>query len=450
VNVRKRILLWSAAGVFLIGLCAAGVLFYLVQTDEAWERRLSAAPHVARGYLRQWRPTPVMPTPPPASADERARLLQGMATLAPTAPLPGQEAESAAAGTTEAQSLPPTLTPPATGETVTPTATPSPTTTGTPTATPFPLTPVAGEVLLDGVQHAPQMWNNCGPTTIAMNLSFFGIDVHQREPASVLKPNPDDKNVSPRQLAAYAESQGFETLVRMGGTLELLQQLLSNGVPVIVEDWILPEDNGGMGHYRLLTGYDAGEEHFIAQDSYFGPDEQVPFDELRQSWRVFNRKYLVVYRPQQAETVQAILGAMVDDEEMLAHTLSRAQADVQASPDDAFAWFNLGATYTHLGQMEQAASAFDEARRIGLPLRMLWYQFEIFEAYLAVGRYQDVADLGYATAYSAGGHEEAYYYQGLAYAAQGRNDLAVSNLRKALDYNPNFAPAEEALAEIEA
>lgn len=436
----RRRLLYLLATLLASALIASGALFYLVQSDEVWESRAIAAPHMVRGYLRQLRPEPQLPTPPPASESDRERLLAGLATLAPTAAAP-----------TTAATLPPTLTPAPTAlqPSATPQDTPTLAATATPTATPFPLTPVATELQLEGVNHAAQMWNNCGPTTIVMNLSYFGLDQHQRESAAFLKPNADDKNVSPEQLAAYAESQGFATIIRVGGTLELLQQLVSNGFPVIVEDWILPEDRGGMGHYRLITGYDATERYFIAQDSYFGRDKRLPFDELDRSWHVFNRKYIVVYEPHRQEALHAILGPMVDDDAMLAHALNVAQAAVQAEPDNVFTWHTLGATHTMLGNMEDAAAAFDEARRIGLPLRMLWYQFDLFEAYLAVGRAQEVIDLGYATAFTAGGHEEAYYYQGLGYRQKGEPDRAAAHFRSALNYNHNFEPAQSALAALE-
>jgi hypothetical protein len=57
----------------------------------------------------------------------------------------------------------------------------------------------------------------------------------------------------------------------------------------------------------------------------------------------------------------------------------------------------LGASLHHLGQEADAANAFDRARKIGLPWRMLWYQFDMFETYLSTGRYQDVLDLAGAT-----------------------------------------------------
>jgi tetratricopeptide (TPR) repeat protein len=291
------------------------------------------------------------------------------------------------------------------------------------------------------------MWNNCGPATLAMTLSYFGQEIHQREPASFLKPNPDDKNVSPEQLSRYFADQGLETIVRVDGTLPILQRLLSNRIPVIVEDWIEQDDNGGMGHYRLLTGYNQEDSYFVAQDSYYGPDERLYMQSFYHNWRIFNRKYIVVFRPEQRERVEAILGPYTDDAYMWEQALQTVQAEALSDPADAFSWFNLGTTYTHLGEMELAAAAFDEARHLGLPLRMFWYQFEIFDAYLAVARYEDVANLAYATAYSASGHEEAYYYAGLGYLGQEKNDVGISYLRKAIDYNPNYQPAAEALAQ---
>ena len=64
--------------------------------------------------------------------------------------------------------------------------------------------PVLPATLLGGIRHYWQTWNNCGPATFTMNLSYYGLPVTQAEAAKVLKPNKDDKNVSPDQMAAYA------------------------------------------------------------------------------------------------------------------------------------------------------------------------------------------------------------------------------------------------------
>lgn len=440
----KRRTRWILALAFLVLLCTSSSVVILL-ADNTLKERVAAVPHYASAYVKRWRPTVPVPTPPTVSALARAQLLStrtttvALPTLVPTAQPPN--------------ALPPTFTPiplqpTAPAASATPSITPSPTASPTPSATAYPLTPIAANVSLEGVTHAHQTWNNCGPTTITMNLTYYGREVTQREAASVLKPVADDKNVSPEQMTAYAQSQGFAALVRVGGNLELLQRFLSNGFPVIVETWILPDDHGGMGHYRLLTGYHANDGVFVAQDSYFGRDEQITFRELDEEWRVFNRKYIIVYRAEQAEEVAAILGPAADDEQMLEQALAVSQLEAQQDPNDPFAWFNIGSTFTLLGEPQQAALAFDAARTIGLPLRMFWYQFEIFEAYLGAERIQDVIDLGYTTAYSASGHEEAYYYRALAHYRRGEPGMAIEYLNKSLDYNPNFAPAAAALEEI--
>ena len=430
---RRNVLIVFSA---LLLLALAGGI--LAATNESVQRRLAAVPHYARAYLRSRRPTVVPPTPPPVADEARARLLQTRAPATFT-PVPTNTSSAGKEEEEHPSALPsPTGTPAGT-------ATPTP----TPSATPFPLTPVAGAVDLQGVAHTHQTWNNCGPATIAMNLSYYGLQQHQRVPAAALKPNGDDKNVSPGQLTDYARSQGFEASVRVAGGVELLQRLLSNGFPVIVETWILPDDLGGMGHYRLLTGYDGAERTFHAQDSYFGADEVVPLDQLGEEWRVFNHKYILIYRAEQQEAVDALLGPHADATAAYQDALRAAQEEAAADPEDAFAWYNLGASYTALGQPELAADAFDQARGIGLPLRFFWYQFEIFEAYLAVGRYQDVIDLAYTTHYTASGHEEAYYYRALAHEARGELAMAAEYLRRALSYNPNFTPASDALAALE-
>lgn len=431
-------LFWVLAVLAVVAV--AGMLLIIPRLNENWQGRMSAVPLYARSYVRQWQATPVWPTPPPASVIGRARLEQMIPQATPTL------AESLAAGAQPPPAADESGAGPSTWSTQA--TVPPPTATSSPTATSFPLTPGVEYVQLPGVRHVAQTWNNCGPATLTMSLLYNGIEVQQREAAAFLKPEADDKNVSPEQLQAYAQQHGLAAIVRVGGSLELLQRLLSNGFPVIVEDWILPEDRGGMGHYRLLTGYDATAGTFLAQDSYFGPDRILAMAAFNDSWRIFNRKFILIYHPEQAVTVEAIVGPLMDDGIMLANALTTAVAAVQTDPEDTFNWYTLGSTYVQMGEHELAAAAFDEARRLKLPLRMFWYQFDLFEAYLAVGRSQEVIDLAHATAASAGGHEEAYYYEGLAYAAQGNDTVAISRLRQALAYNPNFEPAARALADL--
>jgi tetratricopeptide (TPR) repeat protein len=227
--------------------------------------------------------------------------------------------------------------------------------------------------------------------------------------------------------------------VRAGGTVEQLKQFLSNNLPVLVETWLV-HDGDGLGHYRLLTGYDDAGEQFNTVDSLNGPDFKVNYAQFDSDWRVFNRVYIVVYPPEQAEAVAAIIGLDMTEAAMY----ERIAAAEAAQPADAIAFFNQGDALTRLGRFQEAAAAFDQARQLKLHWRRLWYQFTPFEAYYAAGRYQDVLDLTEATIKSAGGLEEAYYYKGLALQATGQPG-AEQEFQAALDYNPNFAPAAQAL-----
>lgn len=327
---------------------------------------------------------------------------------------------------------------------------------GPPSPTPAYL-PAAASVELTGFTHIWQKWNNCGPATLAMNLSYYGLVLNQLDVAATLKPNWDDKNVSPEEMADFARSQGFQAWVRVNGDFDRLRLLLSNGVPVLVETWLELEPGNGMGHYRLLTGYDDASQQWTAFDSYVSAgvaaDQpyrgiHLSYEELGHLWAVFNRTYVLIYTDDMAPLVLSILGEEVDDSSMWQRALRQAQAEVEQRPDDPFAWFNLGTDLVALGQFEQAGVAYDRARVIGLPWRMLWYQFGPFRAYYETLRYQELIALADATIATAGDIEEVYYWKGLGLAAQGDTTGARQVWQRALELNPNYAEAASALSAI--
>jgi tetratricopeptide (TPR) repeat protein len=339
-----------------------------------------------------------------------------------------------------------------------PSPTPLPSSTPSPTPTFTPAPPI--RFTLSGLRHEHQGWNNCGPTTLAMALSYWGRGETQYDCAAVLKPDPEDKNVSPYEMAAYVRSMGLEATVRVGGDTTRLKRLIAHGFPVVVETWFIPEPGDQMGHYRLLTGYDDDARQFIAQDSYNGPNIGLDYDGFDELWRVFNRVYLVLYRPSEADQLATVLGTDVDDQSMYVRALETAQAEVanpgtqcvayeDCADGKAFAWFNVGSSLNSLGRYEEAAAAYDQARLLGLPWRMLWYQFGPYESYYAVGRYDDVITLATVTLNIVGNLEESYYWRGLAFLAQENVDRARSDFEAALQYNPSFAPASEVLSSLE-
>jgi tetratricopeptide (TPR) repeat protein len=244
----------------------------------------------------------------------------------------------------------------------------------------------------------------------------------------------------------------------------MLKQFVANGIPVIMEIGIEPPGEyrwmGWYGHYLLVVAYDDVNEQFFVYDSWFGTSDvpganadrsgrDLAYSEVEAYWPQFNRNYIAVYRPEQAETVARIVGEDMDDATMWSRSLVQAQADAAAEPENAFFWFNLGTSYNAHGEYERATAAFDQARAIGLPWRMLWYQFGPYEAYYQVGRYDDVILLADVTLKDRPYFEESFYYKGLALAAAGETAAAADNLQKAARFNPNFALATVALAELE-
>jgi hypothetical protein len=347
--------------------------------------------------------------------------------------------------------------------TPTPAATlpPTPTATQPPTATPWPI-PVAAR--LTGFTHVFQEWNNCGPATMVMALTHFGRVHSQRDTALVLRPNPEDRNVTPQEMADFVNTQdGLRGVARVNGDLDLLKRLLANQIPVIIEIGLDPPGEyqwlGWYGHYLLPVAYDDATQQIWVYDSWLGTSE-VPqtnadpngrvlsYADLEASWAQFNRSYIVLYEAEQEALVAELLGAALDDTAMWQASLARSQADAARDATNAFYWFNLGTTYNALGDYNKAATAFDQALAIGLPWRMLWYQFGPYEAYQRIGRYDDVVLLAETTLTDRPFFEESYYYLGLAKGALGDGQAARANLEKARELNPNFAPAEKALAEL--
>ncbi len=311
---------------------------------------------------------------------------------------------------------------------------------------------------LSGFTYHAQTWNNCGPATLTMGLSYFGYTDGQARAAAWLKPNYEDKNVSPWQMVEYVNTQVPELPVfskmRYGGTLETLKRLISNGFPVIIEAGYDPEraQQGWMGHYLLMTGYDDAAEQFITYDSYDGQNLPYSYEHIEVHWKHFNYTYLVLFELAQEQEVINLLGDDADELQNIVNTFEIARNQAIEDSGDAFAWFNMGSMLAEIGgrlddteMYEQAATAYDQAFGIGMPWRTLWYQFGPYEAYLAVGEYDTVLELVNNVRNAGGGQyvEETFYYAARAREAMGETDRAITNYNSVLQFNPNFAPARE-------
>ncbi len=300
---------------------------------------------------------------------------------------------------------------------------------------------------LPDTTHVWQKWNNCGPSAILMAASAFGLYLDQMEVAAALKPDREDTNVTPDELAAFAKARGLLAVVRYGGDRVVAGKLLRSGVPVVAEQWIDVEGRGEMGHYRTVTGFDDPAAEFVVQDSYYGPRRRYSYDDFEAMWRPFLGAYVVVYLPGQQALVESALGADIDDAAMWRRVLTTSEGWVARQPSEAWAWFAFGEALSHNARHEEAVVAFQRAISIGLPTRAFWYQFGYYRSLSALERYEDLVAHAEATIATMSGEnlEESHYWRGVGLRGLEREAEAQASFTRALEFNPLFRPAAEAL-----
>lgn len=352
-----------------------------------------------------------------------------------------------------AQATDPAFATPTPNPTLAYTPTPAPTRPGpTPTATASP-TPIPAAYQLPAPAYEKQGPNECGPTTLAIYLHYYGWTGTKDDINTVVKPTIDDRNVNVDELVYFVSTHAgwLSAKFRVGGDLTLLKRLIAGGFPVMIEEsfyddqsyW--PGDDLWAAHYFLVTGYDDAAQAFTGQDSFRGPNKVVPYKTLDQYWHVFNRVYILVYQPPQEEALKSILGAQWDPDANRKHAEDVALAETQANPKDAFAWFNLGSNLVYFEQYAEAGHAYDNARQIGLPQRMLRYQFGPFIAYFHAARFDDLLAVTEYILKNTPNSEEAHLWHGWGLYRKGDTAGAIVDFQAAEKYHPGYQDALYAL-----
>jgi tetratricopeptide (TPR) repeat protein len=298
---------------------------------------------------------------------------------------------------------------------------------------------------VDGLRFEFQTWCNCGPVNLTMVLSYYGWTHDQQTAAAWLKPTVADKNVAPDDLVAYVAHQTdlptLRALWRYGGDLSRIKAFIAAGMPVIIESGFQPPEHEWMGHYLTVVAYDDDLATFWVYDSYNGigrgAGEELSYGQFNAWWRHFNRLMVIVYPQEREPEVFDLLGPLADPGSAAHRAFAQAQIDLLSSPFDIWAHFNAGTSATAAGDYTAAAREYDTAFRLGLPFRMLWYQFGPYEAYYHTGRYYDVLRLADETEAITAEVEETKVWRGLALAALGRPADALAQFDAALSFNPN-------------
>lgn len=322
----------------------------------------------------------------------------------------------------------------------------------TPTPTPTPVVVQPGESKsLSGIPFVYQTYNNCGPAALSMDLAYFGVDVSQQELADIIRPynNPqgynDDKSVTLEEFGPIAQSHGLIFYSRPNGSVDKIKLLLANNIPVITHTWLFPDDY--IGHVRVMTGFDDQTQEFIQMDAIEG-SRRFSYQQFLKLWQPFNYEYAVIAPPEKDGIIKAILGPETDSRVAWTNAQQRAQEEIKSNPQSLYANFNVSVTDYHLGLYQEAVQSFEKIRS-KIPIKMLWYQLEPVESYLAIKDYSQVFVLTDQIFRSGDpSYSEAYITRGDAYLAQGNKEAAKTEYQKAVLYNKNLPLAKEKLAVV--
>ena len=328
-----------------------------------------------------------------------------------------------------------------------------------PIISPTPMPPTPSPTALPSYASLPapdfekQTMNNCGPAALATYLRFYGWEGNQESVAEILKPRPEDRNVNVEELVYFVRNNAgwLNIEYRVGGDLSIIKNLIANGIPVMIEEsfhmdqkyW--PTDDLWAGHYQFITGYNDATHTFVAQDTYYGPDLVVSYDELENNWQSFNHVFIMIYPPDKEETVKQILGDDWDVDQNRQRALEDSILATQLEANNTYAWFNLGSNLVYFERYGEAASAYDRARELGFPQRMLRYQFGPFIAYFNSLRNDDLKAIAKYAINITPNSEEARLWMGWAHFRDGDRQAALSEFKKALYYNEAYIDAQYAL-----
>ncbi|HLQ33758.1 MAG TPA: C39 family peptidase [Chloroflexota bacterium] len=153
-----------------------------------------------------------------------------------------------------------------------------------------------------------QTLNNCGPSSVAEVLDYWGIHKSQGEVQAVLRADGNQFGMAPFGMPAYARSVGLSAWMGAGGSDQLIKALVSKGFPVIVSQWVSVYDH--YGHYRPIGAYDDARGVFISSDPYLGPNLAISYDEFDKIWASSNNRFYVIYPPAREPLLRSVLASV--------------------------------------------------------------------------------------------------------------------------------------------
>ena len=148
-----------------------------------------------------------------------------------------------------------------------------------------------------------QSYNDCGPASIGMVLSYYGLPVNVQHISAATKPSPRSY-MHVEQIGRYVSAYGLQTTNVRNANIGAAERLIRLGVPVIALTWY--QQVGAVPHFRVVRGFDQKRELLYLADPLAG-SVAMRYSDFEMLWNTQGKQMVAVYPPQLHHKVQAAI-----------------------------------------------------------------------------------------------------------------------------------------------
>jgi peptidase C39-like protein len=244
-------------------------------------------------------------------------------------------------------------------------------------------------VVFDDMKHVWQSLNNCGPASVVMALSTFGIDVSQEFARVPLRGTNILSGMGPQKVDGWVNANfGLRSVWRNNGTNDLLRRLVANGFAPMVTQWMQDPSISRIAHWRVVRGYDDAASTFYVNDPMLGNRVPLSYAWFQKNWQSFSYRYMVIYDPKDEALLKAIVGDDWNDAKMRKNFYERTKTDAY-SQDTSAAWLAYGEAAYGYGLFREAVTAFERGMALGSVQGVFTLRSSYPQALRALGRQSD-------------------------------------------------------------
>jgi hypothetical protein len=241
----------------------------------------------------------------------------------------------------------------------------------------------------DQMKHVWQSLNNCGPASVVMALSTFGVDVSQELARVPLRGTNVLSGMGPQKVDGWVNANfGLRSVWRNNGTNDLLRRLVANGFAPMVTQWMQDPSISRVAHWRVVRGYDDAASTFYANDPMLGNMVPLSYQWFQNNWQSFSYRYMVIYDPKDTALLKTIIGDDWNDAHMRKNFYERTRVDAYTQ-DSSAAWIAYGEAAYGYGLFGEAVSAFERGMALGSVQGVFTLRSSYPQALRALGRQAD-------------------------------------------------------------